>query len=464
MIRVHDARVSSLAIRPRPALHRLSGHSPLLMTLLLVPAWLLLAAPAAWAAEPWWWDTDWAHRRPITLHNQACETLPAGYTVSCTLDTHGWDMLPSADDVRVVHRPTGEIDRLSTMLPDSLLVLVFSTKVSIPPLGSVVDYAVYYGNPGASSPPADPAGVFLLYDDFDDGSCDGWTLHPDPDGFQCVNGRLEAGNTSPSDPLAHRNLGYILGSIEVSYTAHKGDANRPLSLLLATAVPSGGQWWGVFGYLLGADPGLPWTLSKTIEGNLVPVIEGMVTASDTYRVVLRRTASAEWSFAIDGVEQGDSVEASYVDATVIAFHSMVPNQGAWIDDLTVKPFVSPEPLAAVGPEQSGCEWQLVGVAWPEPREKSSPGRPRLANWPNPFNPETSIQLDVPPGAGLAQVRIYDGRGVLVRTLFEGLLQGGRHVLRWDGRDDAGRAAASAVYFCRATAGSFHESRKVVLVR
>ena len=58
-----------------------------------------------------------------------------------------------------------------------------------------------------------------------------------------------------------------------------------------------------------------------------------------------------------------------------------------------------------------------------------------------------IRLALPQGADV-DLALYDAGGRRVRTLHDGHLDGGLHLLRWDGRDQAGQAAGSGVYFLR----------------
>ncbi len=86
------------------------------------------------------------------------------------------------------------------------------------------------------------------------------------------------------------------------------------------------------------------------------------------------------------------------------------------------------------------------------------------NVPNPFNPTTSITYDVPSGGANVTIRIYDASGRLVRTLVDGPSPAGTHSVSWDGRNSAGGAVSSGVYFYRMTAGSFTASRRMVLLK
>ncbi len=86
-----------------------------------------------------------------------------------------------------------------------------------------------------------------------------------------------------------------------------------------------------------------------------------------------------------------------------------------------------------------------------------------ANYPNPFNPATTIPFTAPAG-GDASIEIYDLKGnrVWSETLHD--LSAGRHEVTWDGRDSAGTPVASGVYFYRLRSGSFVQTRKMVLVK
>ena len=85
------------------------------------------------------------------------------------------------------------------------------------------------------------------------------------------------------------------------------------------------------------------------------------------------------------------------------------------------------------------------------------------NYPNPFNPTTSITFSVPQTSDVSLV-VYDLLGQQVNTLFEGRMDRGTKVVSWDGRDYRGVHASSGMYIVRMTAGSYVESRKMVLMK
>ncbi|MBU1071974.1 CapA family protein, partial [bacterium] len=91
--------------------------------------------------------------------------------------------------------------------------------------------------------------------------------------------------------------------------------------------------------------------------------------------------------------------------------------------------------------------------------------PRLSVSPNPFNPLTTIRLELPrAGAADATVAIHDLRGRRVALLHRGPLRGEIAALVWKGRDDRGRALPSGIYLVRAEMDGQAVSRKITLVR
>ena len=85
------------------------------------------------------------------------------------------------------------------------------------------------------------------------------------------------------------------------------------------------------------------------------------------------------------------------------------------------------------------------------------------NFPNPFNPSTSIKYRISENADVT-LAIYDVSGRLVQTLERGTRTPGQYEARWDGRDTAGNAVASGLYFYRLEAGRFAQTKRMVLLR
>jgi hypothetical protein len=85
------------------------------------------------------------------------------------------------------------------------------------------------------------------------------------------------------------------------------------------------------------------------------------------------------------------------------------------------------------------------------------------NHPNPFNPATTIEFDLPKGV-YVKLRIFDVAGKLIRALVESFRPAGRHSVQWDGRDAGGEAVPSGVYICNLEAEGHAEIRKMVVLK
>lgn len=85
------------------------------------------------------------------------------------------------------------------------------------------------------------------------------------------------------------------------------------------------------------------------------------------------------------------------------------------------------------------------------------------NHPNPFNPETTIGYDLPQAVEV-KLEIFDVLGQSVRTLVNQRQHAGRYAITWDGRNARGEQLATGMFIYRLQAGSFAQSRKMVLAR
>ena len=86
-----------------------------------------------------------------------------------------------------------------------------------------------------------------------------------------------------------------------------------------------------------------------------------------------------------------------------------------------------------------------------------------ANYPNPFNPATTIPVSVAAGADEVDLTIYNVLGQPVRRVWNGSLAAGEHRLAWDGRDAAGQPVAAGVYWYRLQVDDQTSTRKMVKI-
>ena len=92
----------------------------------------------------------------------------------------------------------------------------------------------------------------------------------------------------------------------------------------------------------------------------------------------------------------------------------------------------------------------------------------LANYPNPFNPETWIPFQLAQDSTVI-ARIYDVTGKQIITMELGHLAAGNYVesnraIYWDGKTDTGEQVSSGTYFYQIEAGDYTETRKMVILK
>jgi hypothetical protein len=85
------------------------------------------------------------------------------------------------------------------------------------------------------------------------------------------------------------------------------------------------------------------------------------------------------------------------------------------------------------------------------------------NYPNPFNPETTISFSIAQNEFVA-VKIYNIKGQNVKTLLRENLTKGNHKVVWNGLDNKGNQVNSGIYFYRLEAGDFTTTKKMTLIK
>ncbi|MEW6749804.1 MAG: FlgD immunoglobulin-like domain containing protein [Candidatus Latescibacterota bacterium] len=86
------------------------------------------------------------------------------------------------------------------------------------------------------------------------------------------------------------------------------------------------------------------------------------------------------------------------------------------------------------------------------------------NYPNPFNPATTIKYALPEGA-FVKLEVFNVVGQVVRTLVADRQNAGRYVVQWDATNDSGHSLSSGIYFYRLQAGSeFTQVNKMLLLK
>lgn len=198
-------------------------------------------------------------------------------------------------------------------------------------------------------------------------------------------------------------------------------------------------------------------------------------ASFAGQITADREVLLGWGVASQTSNLGWEVFRSVDEAVFERVGELVPGEGT-TDVFHTYEFVDSAPPAAdvvyyylrqVDLDGSASRSSTIEVAF-APTAVDQRALPTVSvlvqNFPNPFNPETTIQFDLSEGA-VVSLTIYDVAGQAVRTLVGGeFMPSGSYTQMWDGRNSLGGSVASGVYFYELRAGEFGSMKKMTLLR
>ena len=85
------------------------------------------------------------------------------------------------------------------------------------------------------------------------------------------------------------------------------------------------------------------------------------------------------------------------------------------------------------------------------------------NYPNPFNPITTIEFAIPERE-LVTIVVFDMLGNNIKTLVSQVMEPGLKSIIWDSTDDSDRIVSSGLYFYVIQAGRYSQTKKMLLLR
>ncbi|MCD4818808.1 MAG: T9SS type A sorting domain-containing protein [Candidatus Cloacimonetes bacterium] len=85
------------------------------------------------------------------------------------------------------------------------------------------------------------------------------------------------------------------------------------------------------------------------------------------------------------------------------------------------------------------------------------------NYPNPFNPETTIDFSLKETDNVS-LKVYNIKGQLVKTLVNEKKETGNHSIVWNGKDNNDRKVSSGVYFYQINADEFTDVKKMMMIK
>ncbi len=169
---------------------------------------------------------------------------------------------------------------------------------------------------------------------------------------------------------------------------------------------------------------------------------------------LNTTSRGWYEFNVSGIEPANDllIEFAPLDTIVQLSYDPYDSGASWSysDDqwaiVSYTPFIRVigEVLAPVGSNDNNLpDHFALGV-----------------NYPNPFNPSTTIPYQLPESANVS-IKIYDIKGALVATLIDQEQAPGFYSTHWNATDHGGKMISSGIYFVRIEAGNFTDNQKII---
>jgi len=88
----------------------------------------------------------------------------------------------------------------------------------------------------------------------------------------------------------------------------------------------------------------------------------------------------------------------------------------------------------------------------------------MTNYPNPFNPTTTISFSSTMSTENTELSIYNLKGQKVKQLVSDKFSAGQHSIVWNGNDDSGKPVSSGIYFYKLKSGNYERTRKMILLK
>jgi len=88
----------------------------------------------------------------------------------------------------------------------------------------------------------------------------------------------------------------------------------------------------------------------------------------------------------------------------------------------------------------------------------------IGNYPNPFNPVTTISFAITESSANTELVIYNLKGQKIRQLINDHLSAGQHSVVWNGTDDNEKTVSSGIYFYKLKTDNFEKTKRMILLK
>jgi hypothetical protein len=187
----------------------------------------------------------------------------------------------------------------------------------------------------------------------------------------------------------------------------------------------------------------PTGLQYNIQGSSVMLTWDALIDADYYK--LERSTD---SLFIEGVETSYIQDNNYTDDNleynIEYFYRVAANIGFWTDYSNVASVII-ENVSILGDNDFPIIYKVH------------------QNHPNPFNPVTTLQYDLPED-GLVNITIHDMMGRQIKTLVKGSQTAGYKSTQWNATNDRNEPVSAGLYLYTIEAGDFRQTKKMVLLK
>lgn len=207
-----------------------------------------------------------------------------------------------------------------------------------------------------------------------------------------------------------------------------------------------------------------------ISGSLKPVALALLAGDQLFRNEAQKAVQTYETILNRYPDTKNELHALY--SLVLAYHINLKDTESALKYLSVMKSKYPdEEMTLMAREEMGekVKWSLAKGGYRDHADEKTPAIPEeyalRDNYPNPFNPYTTLAFDLPEEVRVT-VTIYDitGRQVMTLTRDEAF-PAGFHQIRWDGQNAAGRPVSSGVYlYAMKTSTGFQRIKKMVMVK
>ncbi len=289
-----------------------------------------------------------------------------------------------------------------------------------------------------------------------------------PAGMAILDGKLFVGNTDYGTGYSNCSVSVVdLETFSVEATIPTEVNPQFLKTINGNIhVSCGGNWVDIFGKICIIDPASN-TIMSTLDiggvtSNFALMPNNTVYVADGFGTSLYAYDAETFEIIYDSSNPftpgGTMVDSNSENLFVLG--------GEWGQNFTVKVFDINENLLdeyTVGMYATDIKIVTEGVSADD--ELLPTPDYNLTNYPNPFNPLTTITFSVTQNSDFVTLDIYNIKGQKVKT-FPNLQinKSSNQQILWNGTDENNRRVSSGVYFYKLKSGSFEQTKKMILIK